>query len=203
MSGTPMTERTETGPHRCRIASFVSAPGAAGRQRLLQCTRFVASMRPSLYCGRAGSPPCCRRTAGKNRSHPWIRRCGQIRRPRPVEPSTGNASPSPSLGSKSRFASSLPTEAADGEWTRASRRVSTLALSVARWVPSSPRQARSSSLPFRYCPRLSQQRRPQQQTRFRGSITRLFHSLSTLHAAVADDYARLASGWQPTFTGWA
>ena len=37
---------------------------------------------------------------------------------------------------------------------------------------------------------------------FRGSITQPWHSLSTLHAALTDDDARLASGWRPTFTGW-
>ncbi|HLP57869.1 MAG TPA: hypothetical protein VK186_03530 [Candidatus Deferrimicrobium sp.] len=30
----------------------------------------------------------------------------------------------------------------------------------------------------------------------------LLYLLSTLRAAIADDYARLASGWWSTFTGW-
>jgi len=37
---------------------------------------------------------------------------------------------------------------------------------------------------------------------FRGSMTRLLHSLSTLRAAMADDDARLASGRWLTLTGW-
>jgi hypothetical protein len=37
---------------------------------------------------------------------------------------------------------------------------------------------------------------------FRGSITQLLHSLSTLRAAITDDYARLASGWWLTTTRW-
>ena len=37
---------------------------------------------------------------------------------------------------------------------------------------------------------------------FRGSITRLLHSLSTLRAVIADDDARLASGGWLTLTGW-
>lgn len=40
-------------------------------------------------------------------------------------------------------------------------------------------------------------------TWFRSSITRLLHLLSTLRAAIADDYARLASGRWLTVTGWA
>ena len=35
---------------------------------------------------------------------------------------------------------------------------------------------------------------------FRGSIARPLHSLSTLRAAIADDDARLASGWWLAFT---
>ena len=38
-------------------------------------------------------------------------------------------------------------------------------------------------------------------------ISRLYHTafapLHTLRAAIADDYAMFASGWWPTFTGWA
>ena len=37
---------------------------------------------------------------------------------------------------------------------------------------------------------------------FRGSITQLLHSLSTLRAAIADDDARLASGGWLALTGW-
>ncbi len=53
-----------------------------------------------------------------------------------------------------------------------------------------------------YCPRAPENEGPDDLVTFRGSITRLWHSLSTLHAAFTDDDARLASGWQPTFTGW-
>jgi hypothetical protein len=37
---------------------------------------------------------------------------------------------------------------------------------------------------------------------FRGSMTRLLHSLSTLRAAITDDDARLASGGWLVLTGW-
>ena len=37
---------------------------------------------------------------------------------------------------------------------------------------------------------------------FRGSMTRLLHSLSTLRAAIADDDARLASGGWLALAGW-
>jgi hypothetical protein len=36
---------------------------------------------------------------------------------------------------------------------------------------------------------------------FRGSITRLLHSLHTLEAAISDDSPMLASGWLPPFPG--
>jgi hypothetical protein len=37
---------------------------------------------------------------------------------------------------------------------------------------------------------------------FRGSLTELLCPLSTLRAAITDDYARLASGWRLPVTGW-
>ena len=45
------------------------------------------------------------------------------------------------------------------------------------------------------CPRTHRHRRLPRHSSFRDSITRLWHSLSTLRAALADDDARLASGW--------
>ena len=45
-------------------------------------------------------------------------------------------------------------------------------------------------------------RRLRRRRSFRGSITRLFHSLPTLRATISDDYARLASGWWLAFAGW-
>ncbi len=46
-------------------------------------------------------------------------------------------------------------------------------------------------------------RRPLQLTRFRGCLTRLPGSLSTLPRLRYLRRARLASGWWPAFTGWA
>ena len=51
-------------------------------------------------------------------------------------------------------------------------------------------------------PPLTPRRRLQRQISFRDSITWLWHSLSTLRAALLDDDARLASGWWLTFSGW-
>ena len=48
----------------------------------------------------------------------------------------------------------------------------------------------------------TKQRRPQRSTNFRGSITRLQHSLSTLPASDFPTLARLASGGWQTLTGW-
>jgi len=48
-------------------------------------------------------------------------------------------------------------------------------------------------------PPLLRTRRPQLFRFYRDSIARLRHSLSTLHAALADDDARLASVWRPPF----
>ena len=55
---------------------------------------------------------------------------------------------------------------------------------------------------IRCCPRYAKQRRPQHSTDFRGSITRLQHSLSTLPASDFPTLARLASGGWQTLTGW-
>ncbi len=51
-------------------------------------------------------------------------------------------------------------------------------------------------------PPLQGRRRPQHLTSFRGSITRLQHSLSTLPASDFPTLARLASGGWQTLTGW-
>ena len=47
---------------------------------------------------------------------------------------------------------------------------------------------------FRCCPRTLRRQRPQKSHYLRGSITRLLHSLFTLHAALLGDDAKLASG---------
>ena len=52
-------------------------------------------------------------------------------------------------------------------------------------------------------PPIRQLRRPLRPTRFRGSLTRLPGSLSTLPRLRYLRRARLASGWWPAFTGWA
>jgi hypothetical protein len=82
--------------------------------------------------------------------------------------------------------------------TRLRRRVSIPTLSVARWVPISSLARYAASV----LPPLIRRRRLPQQTSFRGSITQLLHSLSTLRAAVTDDYARLTCSWWPAFTAW-
>jgi hypothetical protein len=55
---------------------------------------------------------------------------------------------------------------------------------------------------FRCYPRCSDYEGHGTQSFFRGSITRLLHSLSTLRAVITADYARLASGWWLAFAGW-
>jgi len=51
-------------------------------------------------------------------------------------------------------------------------------------------------------PPIRSQRRLQRYSLFRDSITRLWHSLSTLRAVLTDDDARLASGRWLTLSGW-
>jgi len=67
-----------------------------------------------------------------------------------------------------------------------------------------PRQDRShqANQVDRCCPRCDDDEGSYDLALFRGSITRLLHSLSTLRAAITDDDARLASGGWLTLTGW-
>ena len=59
-------------------------------------------------------------------------------------------------------------------------------------TPVEPRCLAFTAL--RYCPPLRRQRGPRRPDYFRGSITKPQHSLFTLRAVIADDYAKLASG---------
>src|SRR5687768_12222550 len=67
-----------------------------------------------------------------------------------------------------------------------------------------PRQDRppQATTVSRCCPRYPNDEGSCDQPLFRGSITRLLHSLSTLRAAITDDDARLASGGWLALTGW-
>ena len=67
-----------------------------------------------------------------------------------------------------------------------------------------PRQDRAhqANTVGRCCPRHHETEGSYNVEVFRGSMTRLLHSLSTLRAAITDDDARLASGGWLTLTGW-
>jgi len=55
---------------------------------------------------------------------------------------------------------------------------------------------------LRCCPPSTEREGLQQPLSFRSSITRPWHWLFTLRAAIADDDAKLASGGWPSFPGW-
>ena len=137
-----------------RIAGVVgSAPGAAGRQRLLQwCQRGALSCGPSLYCGRAGSPPlAAERTLERTGATRGRRRCGGA----PVEDPGGSSHLRATqscprarlwdhqIGDGLCAVLSPRAEAADGEWTLASiawnlKRMYNLACRQPKWpVPPS------------------------------------------------------------------
>jgi hypothetical protein len=67
-----------------------------------------------------------------------------------------------------------------------------------------PRQDRfhQANTVVRYGPRTHDDEGSCDLALFRGSMTRLLHSLSTLRAAITDDDARLASGGWLALTGW-